>query len=460
MMDIDKSIFKAYDIRGVYPGQVNEQVAGAIARGLVLYLQKKTGKNNLTLILGRDVRESGESLMKAFLEALLKTGTNVINISMVSTDLFYYAVGSLDVDGGVTISASHNPREYNGFNISARGAVPIAGDSGLKEIYELAIGSDKVSWPETKAGRVEEKNITEDFLQFVSGFVNILEIKPLKIVADANFGLQTKILEQLVKKFNLPMEIVPLNSEPNGSFPKGHPNPLLPERRHELCDLVLSSGSDLGVAWDADGDRCFFVDERGEFMEGCFTTAVLAEYLLKVQKPGQKVIIDPRIIWASTQAVKSNGGEVIVCKPGMTVIAKRMKEEGALFAGENSSHFYFRENFYRDNGLIPLLIMLGIMSQTGKKLSELYQPYTSQYFISGEINFKVNNVQKILEEFEQIYKDGQVEHIDGLSVNFGTWRFNLRGSNTEPLIRLNVESTDKKLLEEKTKELSDKIKTF
>jgi phosphomannomutase len=472
--NIDPAVFKAYDIRAVYPSQIDEEKAFRIAQAYVKFLtltsnpclptrqalpEGEEGENRrLKIVLGRDVRESGPLLLESFQKGLLEAGADVVNIGVVSTDLFYFAVGNLEVDGGVTISASHNPREYNGFNMARKNAVPISLTSGLAEIRDLACSEEKFLFKNSK-GSVENVDVTEKFLEFVASFGNLKATKPLKIVCDANFGMQAKIFTKFVEKFNLPVEIVPLNGEPDGTFPKGHPNPLLQERRKELCDLVVSQKADLGVAWDADGDRCFFVDEKGRFLEGYFTTAVLAEYILKKHGKG-KIVIDPRLVWASKEVVEKNGGEVVLCKPGMTIFAQKMRETGALFAGENSAHYYFPENNFRDNGLIPLMIMLSELGEKGVKMSSLYDPFLNKYFTPGEINFKVSDAEKILARAEEKYQDGKIEKVDGLSVEYENWRFNLRSSNTEALLRLNLEARSREVMEEKVKELKEFIESF
>ncbi len=451
-MTINPSIFKSYDIRGVYPNDFNEDVAFAITQAFIkLYNLKK-------VVLGRDVRESGKSLFNSSLLAFLDAGVNVIDIGVVSTDMFYYAVGSLTVDGGITISASHNPREYNGMNFCRKGADPISSESGLYDIRDLVI-KDQSPIKSSKKGSVEKQDVTDNFIKMVTSYVDLSALKPVKIVANGNFGIDVVLLEKAVADFKLPIKIIPLNEKPDGSFPKGPPNPLLPENRKEFLDLILKERADLGVSWDADGDRCFFADEKGNFIEGYFTTAVLAQDLLK-KYPGSKVILDPRLVWATTEAIKNAGGIPIVSKPGMTVIAARMKKENAVFGGEMSSHFYFRDNFYRDNGLIPVFLILEMMTKYNKTLSELVSPFTSKYFTPGEINFETHKKDEIIAFFEEKFKDGKIEHIDGVSVEYPNWRLNLRKSNTEPLLRLNLEAKSKKLMEQKKEELVSLIESL
>lgn len=449
---MNQSIFKAYDVRGIYPTEFNEDLAYKISQAYVKLFHPKN------VVLGRDVRESGESLFKAALAGFTDAGVDVIDIGVVSTDTFYFAAGSLPVDGGITISASHNPREYNGMNICKKDAEPISSETGLYDIRDLILKDNNKFKAGTK-GKVEKKDVTEAFIKSCVSFIDPKSIKPTKIVANANFGVDVLLLKKAVEMYDLPITIVPLNETPDGSFPKGPPNPLLPENRKEFLDLIKKENADLGVSWDGDGDRCFFADETATFIEGYFTTAILAQEILK-KHPGSKIVIDPRLTWATTEAITEAGGTTIICKPGMTIIADRMKKEDAVFAGEMSSHFYFRENYYRDNGLIPIFLILEMLAKYNTTLSKLTQPFTSKYFISGEINFETEKKDEIIKAIEEKYNDGKKENIDGLSVEYDKWRFNLRKSNTEPLLRLNLEAKSKETMEQKRDGMVELIKTF
>jgi phosphomannomutase len=444
---INPSIFKAYDIRGIYPKDLDEEGMYLIIQAYAKFIGAKK------VVLSKDVRESGPVLKSAAIKALTDMGVEVIDIGTVSTEIMYFASATLDVDGGLIISASHNPKEWNGLNLTRAGAVPISLDTGLTEIKKIAMKGEKVMVEPEKKGKVEEKSILDDYIDYVLSYINVKKVKPFKIVANPNFGMQGKIFERLVQRAELPIEIFPLNFEPDGTFPKGPPNPLLDENRAEIVELVKKEKADLGVSWDADGDRCFFVDDKGRFIEGYFMTAILAGELLE-KNPGEKIIIDTRLRWASIDTVKEKGGEVIVNRAGMTLIAERMKKEGALFAGEMSAHYYFRKNWNRDNGMIPLLVVLEMLSAKDKKLFEIVQPYFDKYFISGEINFQIEDKEKIMETLEKKYSDGKIDHIDGLSVEYADWRFNLRPSNTEPLVRLNIEAKSQELVNEKRDELT------
>jgi phosphomannomutase len=451
-MQINSSIFKSYDVRGIYPVDFNEDIANKITQAYIkLFTPKK-------VVLGRDVRESGESLFNIILKTFIEAGIDVFDIGVVSTDEFYFAVGNNDVDGGITVSASHNPREYNGMNFCKRDAEPISGETGLSQMRDLILNG-QYSVPKTPIpGFVTKIDVRDDFIKKAVAFIDKDALKPMKIVANANFGVDYLILKRVIELYNLPLTVIPLNENPDGTFPKGPPNPLLPENRKETLELVKKEHANLGVSWDADGDRCFFADENGNFIEGYFITAILAKEILK-KNPGEKVVIDPRLVWATTEQIKESGGITVVSKPGMTVIAARMKQEDAVFAGEMSSHFYFRENFYRDNGLIPLLLVLEMISKYNKTLSQLALPYTSKYFSPGEINFETEKKDAIIKLAEGKYSDGKIEYIDGLSVEYPDWRFNLRKSNTEPLLRLNLEARSEELMKQKTEELTEFIKT-
>lgn len=448
-MAINPNIFKAYDIRGIYPQDFNEEIAYKIAQAYVKIFNPKK------VVLGRDVRVSGPKIFEAVSNAFTDAGVSVVDIGLVSTDEFYFAAGSLPVDGGMTISASHNPREWNGINLCKKGAEPIYSETGINDIKTLVINGFEPIISETK-GVVEKQDLSSDFLKSVVSFIDLTNIKPVKIVANANFGMDVVLLTKAIQMFNLPINLIPLNGAPDGTFPKGHPNPLLPENRKEFLDLVVQEKADLGVSWDADGDRCFFADEKGNFIEGYFMTAILAKEILK-KHSGAKIIIDPRLTWATVETIKSSGGIPIICKPGMTIIADTMKKEGAIFGGEMSSHFYFKDNYCRDNGLIPLFLLLEILSKYNVKLSQLVEPLTSKYFISGELNFETEKKDELIKIAQEKYKDGKQEFIDGLSVEYENWRFNLRKSNTEPLLRLNLEAKSKELMEEKRDEIVSMI---
>jgi phosphomannomutase len=442
MADINQKIFKAYDIRGIYPEEINEETAYRIAQAYVEFVQPKE------VVLGKDVRLSSPSLWKAAAQGIIDAGVDVIDINTISTDMLYFSVAYYGFSGGITISASHNPVDYNGMKIVREKAIPLSSDAGLKDILQIVLKHKKIL--AKKKGRIVKKEITEDYINHVQSFIDISKIKPLQIVANANFGLAGEMLKKITR--DMPLNIIGLNFSPDGSFPKGRPDPLIPQNREEVIKKIKETGADLGVAWDADADRCFFFDEAGEFIQGYFITALLAKTFLE-RYPGDKIIFDPRLTWANIDTVKENRGIPIINKSGHAFFKERMRKEDALFAGEMSAHYYFRKNFYADNGMIPFLIMIEILSTSGKPLSKLVAPLKNKYFVSGEINREVANTQMILKEMEDRYSDATIEHIDGLSIEYHNWRFNLRPSNTEPLLRLNLEARSETLMEEKRDEV-------
>lgn len=432
---IEPAIFKAYDIRGTYPDQINEAAVTRIA-GAYAHFLKPT-----RVAVGRDVRLSSPSLAKAVIAGLTQAGVDVIDVGAGPTDMLYFAVGSLGLDGGIQVSASHNPAEYNGLKMVKKGAEALSSDTGLKEIQALANG--ETDFAAAEPGNVQEQNVEGAYIEFVSGIVPLKTSRPLKVVANNNFGLTGPLAKKLLTHLGLStVELIELNFEPDGSFPKGRPDPLVAENRAETSRQVHLEKADFGVAWDADGDRCYISDENGEFIEGCHLTALLAEHLLK-KHPGDKIVYEPRNIWATEATVKAAGGVPIMNKAGHTFMKNRMKQENALFAGEMSGHFYFRDFFFADNGIIPFLFFLEILNENpGQTVSQLLEPLRAKYWVSGEINFKVGDPAAAVADIEQKFPGGSVDRTDGLSVSFDTWRFNLRSSNTEPLLRLNVEAQD------------------
>lgn len=444
-MKTSPEIFKAYDIRGIYQKELNENTAYAIGQAYAKYIKPKK------VAIGRDVRTSGIKLKKQLIKGLTDAGVDVVDIGTISTDMLYFAVANYGYDGGITVSASHNPKEYNGFKFVREKSRAISSDTGLNEIRDMVL-SNKYLNISNKKGKIKTKKILNDYIDKIVSFVDIKTIKPLKVVLSANFGLAGEVAKKIISKIPAKIDYTCLDCKPNGEFPKGRPDPLIPERQKETSDLVKIKKADFGVHWDADADRCFFYNEKGEFIEGYFIVSLLAEKLLR-NNPKEKILYDPRLTWNTIEQVKKTGGIPLVTKAGHTFIKDRMRAENALFAGEMSAHYYFRDYWYADNGMIPFLMVLEIISQENKKLSEILKPMTDKYFVSGEINSEVKNIPAIIKKIEKIYSDGKIEHIDGLSVEYKDWRFNLRGSNTEPKIRLNVESTNKKIMQTKKKEL-------
>jgi phosphomannomutase len=447
-MAINSEIFKSYDVRGIYPKEINEEAVYKIAQAYIKIFHPVHA-----IVLGRDVRISSSSLWQAAAKGIVDAGCDVIDIGTISTDMLYFAVAHYNYGGGMTISASHNPKEYNGMKFVRENSIAISSDTGLLEIKDEVLKNEQIIEPEK--GEIIKKDILDDYVNHCLSFIDTKVLKPMKIVANANFGMAGIVLKKILA--NLPIEIIPLNFEPDGNFPKGRPDPMIPENRKETEDLVKSSKADLGVAWDADADRCFIFDENGEYVDGYFLTAILAEYFLK-KNPGEKIISDPRLVWAIRDTVLGNNGIYLINKPGHAFIKDRLRKENAIFAGETSGHFYFRDNFFCDNGMIPFLLIVEKLAREGIKMSDLARPCREKYFISGEINKKIKNPDKVLKTVEKKYKEGRVEFIDGLSVEFADWRFNLRKSNTEPLVRLNVEAKSQELVDEKVKELMKLVK--
>lgn len=444
------AIFKAYDIRGVYPDQIDEKVVFQIALGFVDFLKPKK------VALGRDVRFSSPSLFNSVKNALISRGIEVWDIGEITTDQLYFAVAYYNLDGGMTITASHNPKEYNGIKFVRERSMPISADNGLLEIKDLALQAKEGEG----GGTVREVTIINDYLDYVVQVVKIDGIKPFKFVANPNFGVASENIKKFIEKYNLPCQIIPLNFEKNGNFPKGRPDPLIPENRQETSQLIKENQADFGVAWDADADRCFFFDENGDFIHPNFITAVLVEEILK-KYPGGTVIHDTRAFWAVKEAVEKNGGVLVLNKAGHAFLKEALKNYNGVFAAETSAHYYFKDFYNCDNGFLPFLYILKILSEKNQSLAILVQEWRGKYAISDEINFKADNPEKIemiLDEIQKEYQQGAVNLIDGISYEFGDWRFNLRPSNTEPLVRLNIEAKSEEILEEKINELTEKIK--
>ncbi len=437
---MDQTIFKAYDIRGIYPTQINEDLVYKIGQAYAAII-KPNGK----VAVGMDVRLSSPELKKALIEGLTDAGINVLDVGLISTEMIYFATGFYKLAGGIQITASHNPAEYNGMKMVREEAIPISSDTGIFAIRDwVASNQEKISV--TEKGQVETKDILADFVKFALGFIEIDKLKSTKLVYNPNFGYEGVVLKKAVELGNLPLDLVGLNENPDGNFPKGRPDPFVPENRPEFVELVKSSGADLGVAWDADADRVFFCTKNGQFVEPYYLNALLIKGVLK-KNPGATIIYDPRYTWALIDAANENGGKADICRVGHSFIKEKMREVDAVFSGESSGHTYFKDFYYADSGLIPLLIVLEMISTEGN-LDELLQPYFAKYFISGEINTKTDKAQEIMKELEEKYSDGQISKIDGLSIEYSDWRASIRTSNTEPLLRLNVEAKSEAKMEE------------
>jgi phosphomannomutase len=446
---LDPKVFKAYDVRGIYPGELDEAGAEAIGRAYVEQFEPRR------IAVGRDMRVSSPSMQEALMRGAAAAGCDVLDLGLVGTEMLYFAVGSLGLEGGVMVTASHNPKEYTGMKIVRRGALPVGGESGLLEVRDGALsqsgnGGSHRDGRVTEGGRIEQHDIWPAYVERVLSFVDVEAIKPLKVVIDAANGMAGAMLPPVLER--LPVETVRCYFEPDGTFPNHEPNPLLPENREFIVRKTLEEGADLGVAFDGDADRCFFVDDRGAFVPGDFATALLAESVLE-KEPGAKVIYDVRASRAVPDTIERLGGAAVVERVGHAFIKARMRKEEAAFAGEVSGHYYFRDFSQADTGVVPFLLMLELISRKGRKLSEILEPLRGRYFLTGELNTPVADVPLKLQELKERYSDGRVSHLDGVSVDFDDWHFNVRPSNTEPLLRLNLEAMSQELLEERRDEV-------
>ncbi len=427
-MQVNPSIFKAYDIRGIYPTELNEEIAYLIGRAFVTFLGAET------VIVGRDMRTSGPSLFDAVTRGIMDQGADVADIGMVSTDQYYFACTQLGFPG-MMVTASHNPKQYNGFKMVRRMPYLLSGDEGIQDLRRL-VESEAFPAP-TRRGERREYDFKEQFVQKVLSLIDVAAIKPLKVIVDTGNGMVGPILQEVYAR--LPVQLTGMYLDPDGTLPNHGLDPLMPENRAELQQRVKDEGADIGFAFDGDGDRFFAIDDRGEFISGDFLTAILGRYLLE-KEPGAKILYDVRASWAVPDEVRAAGGIPLVERVGHAFIKRRMANEDAIFAGEVSGHYYFKAFAFADSGIIPSLYLLEMLSKRGVKMSELLGQLESRYFISGEINSRVSNVPAKLNEIAERYSDGKIERIDGISVSYDTWHFNVRGSNTEPLIRLNLES--------------------
>ena len=427
---LDPKAFKAYDVRGIYPSELDEDGAYAIGRAFVD--QFEPGK----IAVGHDMRVSSPAMAEAVTEGAADAGADVLQLGLVGTEMVYFAVGDLKLDGGVAVTASHNPKDYTGLKIVRSGALPVGGESGLLEIRDRAVTITDRS-PSTDRGKVEPHDIWPAWVERVLSFVEIEAIKPLRVVIDAANGMAGVMLPRVLER--LPIEADRCFFEPDGTFPNHPPNPLLPENREFIVAKTLEERADLGAAFDGDADRCFFVDDTGEFVPGDFITALLAASLLE-KEPGAKIIYDLRASWAVPETIERAGGVPLINRVGHAFIKQRMREEGAAFGGEVSGHYYFRDFYCADSGTIPALLVLELLAREGKSMSQLLAPYHARYFISGEINSEVAEPEAKIEEIAERYSDAEQKRLDGISIDYDDWHFNVRPSNTEPLLRLNLES--------------------
>ena len=447
---IQTRCFKAYDIRGQVPDDLNDDIAYRIGRALVEVVGGRS------FVVGRDMRLESPGLSSALIKGLTQGGANVIDIGLCGTEEVYFATSHYQADGGIMITASHNPKGYNGMKLVREHSKPISGDSGLFAIRDR-VEAGQLGEPAAAPGQVQEAFDKSAYIDHLLTYIDVSALKPLKILADPGNGAVGPVIELL--KARLPLHIDVINGEPDGEFPNGVPNPLLPENRELTRNAVLERQADLGLAWDGDFDRCFFFDGQGRFIEGYYLVGLLAEMLLR-KHPGSKIIHDPRLTWNTIEQVQAAGGEAIQSKTGHAFIKERMRLEDAVYGGEMSAHHYFRDFAYCDSGNIPWLLVAELMSVSGKSLAQLVDERIEAFPCSGEINFQVPDVKAVIDRVMAFYLPLQptVDRTDGVSVAFADWRFSLRGSNTEPLLRLNVESrADQTLLDERVRELSSLI---
>jgi phosphomannomutase len=450
---IDESIFKAYDIRGVYPESLNESVARDIGRAFVHHL----GLSGARVIVARDMRLSGEALEKAFIEGVTESGADVLDLGMISTDALYFAVGHLEEPGGAMVTASHNPKEYNGFKLCREEAIALSGESGINQIKELIL-SGRLPGPSEVRGSVEPGDILQEYTEHCLSFIGREGLCPLKIVVDAGNGMAGKMLPPIFER--LPFEVVPMYFELDGSFPNHPPNPIVPENMAELQERVVAEGADLGAAFDGDADRCFVVDENGRTISGDLLAALVAKNILE-KEPGATILYSAVCSKALPELIEREGGRAVRTRAGHSIIKPQMREHNAAFGAEHSGHFYFRDNYFADSGIIALLTVAELVARQEGPISRLLEPI-DPYVRSGEINSEVDDQRAVLEKVENFYlKRGGVEtdHLDGLTVDAGDWWFNLRPSNTEPLLRLNVEARDEKTMEQVRDEVLSLVRT-
>lgn len=440
-MNVNPSIFKAYDIRGIYPTDLNEQAAYLIGRAFVTFLGIEK------VVVGRDMRLSGPSMFKEVTRGITEQGADVIDIGLVSTDQYYFACQKLGLPG-IMVTASHNPKEYNGFKMVKKMPYLLSGDAGIQDLRQLV---ENENFPEPKRqGQITQQDFKNEFIEKVLSIIDIKAIKPLKVIVDTGNGMVGPILTEVYQR--LPIQLIGLYLDPDGSLPNHGLDPLQAENRAELQARVKSEGAAIGFAFDGDGDRFFAIDDRGEFISGDFLTAIMGQYLLE-KYPKSKILYDVRASWAVVDLITAVGGTPLMERVGHAFIKQRMAKEDALYAGEVTGHYYFKDFFFADSGIIPSLILMEMISKKGKKMSEILAPLEAKYFISGEINSKVADTKAVMQKLAEVYKDGEQHTMDGISVSYPTWHFNVRGSNTEPLIRLNLEAKTREEMERKRDEV-------
>jgi phosphomannomutase len=436
MTAVNPQIFKAYDIRGLYESELDSAAAEQIGRAFAQVIAEMEGKptSELRLALARDMRLSAPEMAAAYRSGMCAEGATVLDAGEVGTEMLYYLVGSRDLDGGLMCTASHNPKAYTGAKVVKRGAIALSGDAGIGDIKQKIQGGLQ---PAPGGGTVENVDLYDEFHEAALKFIEPATIKPLKVVVDGGNGMAGPMVGPLLERLGLRLETA--YWEPNGEFPDHEPNPLLPENREFIMREVVRTGADLGIAWDGDADRCFFIDEAGAFVDGDFLTALLSRSMLRAN-PGAKVLYDVRASWAVPDTVREAGGDPLINRVGHAFFKTRMRSEGGVFGGEVSGHYYFRDFYCADSGTVPALLILELLSESGSSMSTLLEPYRSKYFISGEINSEVSDPAAKIEELAERYGDAKQSRLDGISIDYDDWHFNVRPSNTEPLLRLCLES--------------------
>jgi len=438
---VDWNVFRAYDIRGIYPDAIDEEAYYRIAK-VYVYLFKPS-----TMVVGMDARSSSPQLKASLIKGFLDAGVDVVDIGEIITDMLYFAVGEYGYSGGVVVSASHNPKEYNGMKMVREKAAAISSDTGLFDIRDALKAGKDADVKSDRKGTCTERDILNDYLEHVLKSIDRSVVKKFTIVANANFGYVCRPAAKLAQ--DLGLSLITLNFEPDGTFPKGPPDPMLPGNRAETEALVKERRPNFGVIWDADADRCMFFTEKGEFISGAYITALLADILLTKYGNDNTIIFDPRVIWPTVDVCKRRGATPIVAKSGHAFMKDIMRRKNALFAGEMSAHYYFRENFYCDNGMIPFLLVLEHLSTHDKPFSEIIAPYMAGHYMSGELNYHVKDIKAVIARVQEKFRgEGQEDFTDGFSLETPEWRFNIRGSNTEPLLRLNIEARKPNLVDE------------
>jgi phosphomannomutase len=439
MATVPEQIFKAYDVRGLYGDDIDEDIAEQLGRAFVRVLAELAGKDagDLRVGLGRDMRLTAPALSERYKRGMTSEGAHVLDAGQVGTEMLYFLVGSRGLDGGLMCTASHNPKAYTGAKLVREGAIALSGDSGIQDMRRLIESGLGDGAGGSGSGSAEDVDIYAEFHESAMKFIDPSNVKPMKVVVDGGNGMGGPMVGPLLDQ--LPLDLVKLYFEPNGEFPDHEPNPMLEENRRFIVDKVRETGADLGIAWDGDADRCFFVDDTGRFVDGDFLTAILAEHLL-AKKPGSAILYDVRASRAVPDVVSAAGGTAHANRVGHAFFKTRMRDEGAIFGGEVSGHYYFHDFYNADSGTVPALLILEKLSVEGKTMSELLEPLRSKYFISGEINSEVEDGEAKMAELEEKYSDGEISHLDGTSVDYDDWHFNVRPSNTEPLLRLTLES--------------------